>query len=72
MLDLKVLIEGALRAIALRTVFNGTHVVPIDFIGGSSVAFAPLIRDIEGHAQGLLVCLLVRLSTQSTEEELKT
>lgn len=66
-LELDVLVEGALAAVGLRAVLHHALVVPLDLRGHAADSleltsyFSLLVVDVEGHAQGLLVLLLVRL-----------
>jgi len=66
-LELDVLVEGALAAVGLRAVLHHALVVPLDLRGHASDplqlnAYLPLlVVDVERHAQGLFVLLLVRL-----------
>ena len=47
--------------VALGAVLDRADVVPLDLVRCASVALPSLIRDVKGHAEGLLVSLSIRL-----------
>ncbi len=50
MFNLNVLIQTALRTVALGTVFNRTFVMSGDFSGSSPMSLLLFVVDLEGHA----------------------
>ena len=47
--------------VAFWAILNRAHVVPLDFICSSPVAFPSLISYVKGHAERLLVSLPIGL-----------
>ena len=60
-LDTKELDQTNHLPVALGTVFDGAHVVTRDLVGCTAVALASFIGDVEGHSEGFLVRLAIRL-----------
>lgn len=74
LIDLAVL-GNALRAklylpVALGAVIHWAEVMTLDLIGCASMAFATLICYVEGHAEGLLVSLPIRLDNGREKSKL--
>ena len=62
MLEFDVLVEAALRTVALWAVLDRTLVVSGDLGGSSAMALLFLVVDLKWHVEHILVLLLVTLT----------
>ena len=61
MLDLDVLIQTALAAVALRAIFQWALIVARDLRSRPTVTLLLLVVNLEGHVEHFLVLALIRL-----------
>lgn len=61
MLDLDVLIQTALAAVALRAIFQWALIVARDLCSRPTMTLLLLVVDLEGHIEHFLVLALIRL-----------
>ena len=62
MLEFDVLVQAALRTVALWAVLDGTLVVSGDLGGSSAMTLLFLVVDLKWHVEHILVLLLVTLT----------